>query len=245
MCTLGVNSWNSCCDLMPFLSLSWLLALQFLTENTKNAYKHRCNNGGNEGCAFFYFKNKKHIESYWKCFLCCRYRLQVLDEYGKENIQEKRVPLSSPLHCRYSQSRTAHWRPLLGSPASPSQTAETQQHIHTSVVSHSKAQNSRVVSASRQTSSSLRALSHSFWPGACWVHMVMSWLMLSVTALWMPEEKQRSRVRRTEGEREWALMKKTKTKNKQLLFEEDWPSSSGQLVLEIGGARVCGQGLGC
>lgn len=33
------------------------------------------------------------------------------------------------------------------------------------------------------TSSSLRALSHSFWPGACWVHSVMSWLMLSVTAL--------------------------------------------------------------
>lgn len=33
------------------------------------------------------------------------------------------------------------------------------------------------------TSSSRRALSHSFWPGACWVHMVMSWLILSVTAL--------------------------------------------------------------
>lgn len=33
------------------------------------------------------------------------------------------------------------------------------------------------------TSSSRKALSHSFWPGACWVHSVMSWLMLSVTAL--------------------------------------------------------------
>lgn len=33
------------------------------------------------------------------------------------------------------------------------------------------------------TSSSRRALSHSFWPGACWVHRVMSWFILSVTAL--------------------------------------------------------------
>lgn len=33
------------------------------------------------------------------------------------------------------------------------------------------------------TSNSLRALSHSFWPGACWVHSMISWLMLSVTAL--------------------------------------------------------------
>lgn len=37
------------------------------------------------------------------------------------------------------------------------------------------------------TSSSRRALSHSFWPGACWVHRVMSWLMLSVTALWQKQ----------------------------------------------------------
>lgn len=41
----------------------------------------------------------------------------------------------------------------------------------------------------RNTSSSLSALSHSFWPGACWVHMVISWFMLSVTALIKPKEK--------------------------------------------------------
>lgn len=43
------------------------------------------------------------------------------------------------------------------------------------------------------TSSSLRALSHSFWPGACWVHMVMSWLIVSVTAL------QRQMIRQISG----------------------------------------------
>lgn len=40
-----------------------------------------------------------------------------------------------------------------------------------------------------QTSSSRRALSHSFWPGACWVHKVISWLMLSVTALGTKREE--------------------------------------------------------
>lgn len=38
------------------------------------------------------------------------------------------------------------------------------------------------------TSSSLSALSHSFCPGACWVHSVMSWFILSVTALGKVEE---------------------------------------------------------
>lgn len=33
------------------------------------------------------------------------------------------------------------------------------------------------------TSNSLRALSHSFCPAACWVQSVISWLILSVTAL--------------------------------------------------------------
>lgn len=35
----------------------------------------------------------------------------------------------------------------------------------------------------RATSNSLKALSHSFCPAACWVQSVMSWLILSVTAL--------------------------------------------------------------
>lgn len=33
------------------------------------------------------------------------------------------------------------------------------------------------------TSNSLKALSHSFCPAACWVQSVISWLILSVTAL--------------------------------------------------------------
>lgn len=44
------------------------------------------------------------------------------------------------------------------------------------------------------TSSSLRALSHSFWPGACWVHRVISWLMLSVTALEHEERTKNHRL---------------------------------------------------
>lgn len=58
----------------------------------------------------------------------------------------------------------------------------------------------------RNTSSSLSALSHSFWPGACCVHMVISWLMLSVTALLKPIEKggdvRDMRYAWDEGERE-------------------------------------------
>lgn len=45
----------------------------------------------------------------------------------------------------------------------------------------------------RSTSSSRRALSHSFCPGACWVHMLISWLMLSVTALSRERERERER----------------------------------------------------
>lgn len=145
-------------------------------------------------------------------FLCCRYRLQVLDENSEGqrvkkwdsecNEWHKLVPLSFPWHCQYSQSRTAHWQPLLGSPASPSRTAKTQQHTHMFNVSSIKSQNCRAVPPLSLTSSSLSALSHSFWPGACWVHMVMSWLMLSVTALWIKEEQQRSQVRRTEWQRD-------------------------------------------
>lgn len=39
------------------------------------------------------------------------------------------------------------------------------------------------VYVSTATSSSLKALSHSFCPAACWVQSVISWLILSVTAL--------------------------------------------------------------
>lgn len=56
------------------------------------------------------------------------------------------------------------------------------------------------------TSSSRRALSHSFWPGACCVHSVISWLMLSVTAL----ERRRSTGR--------SLIRELKQRNKTLFF---------------------------
>lgn len=39
------------------------------------------------------------------------------------------------------------------------------------------------VYARAATSNSLKALSHSFCPAACWVQSVISWLILSVTAL--------------------------------------------------------------
>lgn len=147
------------------------------------------------------------------------------------------VPWSSPWHCQCSQSMTAHWLLLSGSPASPSLTAHKhsihswQTHtvkLYNSAECHTtsiwlkcidclwfslllllyifrdfydasgtweakekmKKRNCLMVAV---TSSSLRALSHSFWPGACWVHMVMSWLIVSVTAL------QRQMIRQISG----------------------------------------------
>lgn len=54
--------------------------------------------------------------------------------------------------------------------------SDTMLHIYCICIRHA-------VEVHLLTSSSRKALSHSFWPGACWVHSVMSWLMLSVTAL--------------------------------------------------------------
>lgn len=83
-------------------------------------------------------------------------------------------------------------------------------------------------------SSSLSALSHSFWPGACCVHMVMSWLILSVTALW---------TQKISTYRQKDLQTK-------LFVSEGWrqmwsPSSSCQMVLKVGRTRVSGQCFGC
>lgn len=58
---------------------------------------------------------------------------------------------------------------------------ESERVTHTNKLMNTEKMRSK--RESRSTSSSRRALSHSFCPGACWVHMLISWLMLSVTAL--------------------------------------------------------------